>query len=167
MKTENLKKLAEVIIDEADYTPSIKEYYKVLDYEDAEKLDDMFYELDETIFDDEWYCPPSCEFLDIWAGEFAKVKEEHKPTEFHFENGKQIVHKYEEEYWTPFIEEHKESIESVVWYYAEHHEQFDNNLLEIFKDYIDLKKVAEGICNDCGLDEDEVLEQIKNGEAIY
>lgn len=170
MKTENLKKLAEVIIDEANgYTPSIEDYYKALDFEDAEKLDDFFQELDEHLFDDEWIVLPSAEWLDIWAGEFREVKAKHQPVEFHYENGKQIVEKYEEDRWTPFIEEHKDHIESIVAWYSYNSEKFNHNLLTIFKDYIDMKKVAKEVwCDACDSQtEEEVYEQLMNGEPIY
>ena len=173
MKTENLKKLAEIIVSEAaeakyDTTPSIGNYYKVLDYEDAKQLDKFFDELDDNLWNDEWYISPSAEYIDIWAGKFADVVEEHKPVEFHYENGKQIVDKYEEDCWTPFIDEHKKDIEDIVSYYAWNSEKFGNNLLEIFKDYIDMKRVTEEVYQTVGpdMEEEELLEQFNNGEAL-
>lgn len=172
MKTENLKKLAEIIVSENEEnydSHRIDDYYKVLDYEDTKQLDDMFYELDQTMDEDPWYITPSAQYLDIWAGEFAEVVKNHKPTEFHFENGKQIVHKYEEEYWTPFIEEHKEDIEGLVAFYCWNSDKFHNNLLTIFKDYVDMKKVANDVWRDAVDSEtdEEVYEQLMNGKVIY
>ena len=170
MKTENLKKLAEIIVSENEENydgNSIADYYKVLDYEDAVKLDDMFYELDNTMDEDENYIVPSAQFMDIWAGEFADVVKKNKPIWTHYENGKEIVDKYEKDLDTPFIEEHKKDIQDLVGYYAWNSERFHNNLLTIFKDYIDMNKVVDDVIETCMLDmdEEELLEQFNNGEA--
>ena len=173
MKKENLKKLAEIIVSEAaeakyDTTPSIENYYRVLDYEDADQLDEFFDELDDNLWNDEWYIAPSAEYIDIWAGEFAEVISKNKPVEFHYENGKEIVDAYEKDRWTPFIEEHKKDIEDIVSYYAWNSEKFSNNLLEIFKDYIDMKRVTEEVYQTVGpdMEEEELFEQLNNGEAF-
>ena len=172
MKTENLKKLAEIIVSEAaeaewDTTPSIEDYYKVLDYEDAEQLDKFFDELIEYPWDDECYNCPSAQYIDIWAGKFAEVVKNNKVVEEHWVDGKQVVDKYEKDRWTPFIDEHKKDIEGIVAFYAYNSQRFSNNLLSIFKDYVDMNKIASMVNNDCGTDyeDEELAEQFNNGEA--
>ena len=163
MKQENLVKLAEIIISEeleeyngTKYIDSsdirMDNYYKLIDFDEALELDRLLEQKaveytgdkDYSLWDDEWYVPASDQWLEIWAKQFVEAYKSGEIYSYSWCNGKETKVTEFEHMIETFVKPNKKEIESIVAMSLVYSEKYDN-LFNIFRDYINCKKVAKDV----------------------